>query len=266
MDEYDIDGVYLDGTAHPWHCGNRWHGCGYEGADGKWRKTYGIFAAREMMRRIYAIVKSRKPRGQVNVHNSTMMVIPSLGWATSTWDGEQFGSMDPGPHFEEVLPLDAFRAEFMGQQWGVPAEFLCYNRPYTYEQALAFTLLHDVLVRSSNMAIAGRLWRVMDEFGRKESRWLPYWENGSFVTTSPKGVHASVYSRGAQGAMIVVSNLGRKQVAATVQLQLRALSLAQTRLEAVDAMKDETIPLLGNRLELSLGPMGWRTIRVLPKK
>jgi len=136
MDELDIDGVYLDGTEYPWACANTQHGCGYERPDGTIGPTYSIFATREMMRRIYTIVRSRKPEGLVNVHNSTCMTTPTLAWATSTWDGEQFGGIEPGPHATEVLSLDAFRCEFMGRQWGVPAEFLCYNRPYSHSSTM----------------------------------------------------------------------------------------------------------------------------------
>ncbi len=34
MQEYDIDGVYLDGTSEPWGCRNAHHGCGYLKPDG----------------------------------------------------------------------------------------------------------------------------------------------------------------------------------------------------------------------------------------
>ena len=263
MDEYDVDGVYLDGTAHPWACANELHGCGYAGTGGKRYHTYGIFAAREMMRRIYAIVKARKPNGQINVHNSTMMVIPSLAWATSTWDGEQFGGIDRGPQFEELLPLDAFRAEFMGQQWGVPAEFLCYNRPYTQREALAFTLLHDVLVRSA--ADCPKLWRAMDAFGRPQATWLPYWENRDDVQTRPTAVKASLYTRGELGLMAVVSNLSNATVDARVTLALSRLGLAGRALQATDVLAGAPMELDADALALELGPMQWRLIHVEPR-
>ena len=264
MDEFDIDGVYLDGTAHAWACDNVHHGCGYVAADGKRHKAYGILAARQMMRRIYAIVKSRKPKGQVNVHNSTMMVIPSLGWATSTWDGEQFGGMVRGPHFDEVLPLDAFRTEFMGQQWGVPAEFLCYNRPYTQRESLAFTLLHDVLVR--NARDASKLWRAMDKFGRTQARWLPYWENAEYVQTHVPHVKASLYSRGKEGLMMVVSNLGRAEADVRVTLALDRLGLAGAALQAEDALSRKPVKIDRGGIGMRLKPMEWRLIHVAPKR
>lgn len=264
MDDYDIDGVYLDGTANPWLCDNEYHGCGYVDENGRRHGTYGIFAARRMMRRIYTIVKSRKPGGQVNVHNSTMMVIPSLGWATSSWDGEQFGGMARGPRFDEVLPLDAFRAEFMGRQWGVPAEFLCYNRPYTQREALAFTLLHDVLVRPYDVEFASKIWRAMETFGRKEAGWLPYWEHSKLVKTNPADVKVSLYLRSAKGLLMVVSNLGRAAHHVTVAVAARRLGLQPDALRMTDALTGESLPHAGPSLHLTLQPMEWRLVHVTP--
>ncbi|MBT3381890.1 MAG: hypothetical protein HN742_16890 [Lentisphaerae bacterium] len=262
IDEFGIDGVYLDGTAAPWACSNAHHGCGYTDSSGKRKPTYPIFATRAMMRRIYAIVKSRKPRGQVNVHNSTMMVIPTLAWATSTWDGEQFGSVDRGPHFEELLPLDAFRAEFTGQPWGVPAEFLCYDRPYTQSEALAFALLHDVLVRPKDVRLVSGIWSAMETFGRSEATWLPYWENEGVIKCTPPAVRASVYTRGAKGAMVVVSNLGSAPVEAQVSLDARALHLPTGERTVTDALNGRAIPMVDQVLTVPLQPLGWRLVHI----
>jgi hypothetical protein len=265
MDEYDIDGVYLDGTANPWACANVHHGCGYTRPDGTTGPTYGIFAAREMMRRIYTIVKTRKPNGLVNVHQSTCMTIPSVGWATSYWDGEQFGGIERGPFALEVLPLDAFRCEFMGHQWGVPAEFLCYERPYTYNQATAFTLLHDVLVRGSglgpNLERESLLWHIMDDFGREEAQWLPYWANGEYVTTAPDGVKVSIYSRGARGALLIVSNLSSAKADAQVRLSLGKLRLP-ARATARDMIAQEDVPLRDGVMTFAMEPLTYRVIAV----
>jgi len=259
MDEYDIDGVYLDGTEFPWGCANRHHGCGYEKPDGSIGVTYPFFATREMMRRIYTLVKTRKPYGQVNVHNSTCMTIMTLAWATSSWDGEQFGGIERGPSALEVLPLDAFRCEFMGRQWGVPAEFLCYNRPYTMHEALAFTLLHDVLVRDAPEE--PKLWQAMEDFGRKQARFLPYWDNADFVRTGPESIYASLYTRGVQGTMMVVANLGQEKQEATVSLNLRRLKLPPGA-RATDALSGDPLPLENGVLRLTLEPMDWRLVRV----
>lgn len=267
MDEFDMDGVYLDGTEVPWGCANLGHGCGYVGADGQLHPTYTFFETREMMKRIYAIVKSRKPDGQVNVHNSTCMTIPTLAWATSSWDGEQFGGIDRTEKTWplDVLPLDTFRCEFMGRQWGVPSELLCYGRPYTYEEALAISLPHDVLVRPGNVELASKIWIAAERFGRKQAKWLPYWDNAKFVTTSSPDVLASIYSRGAQGALVVVSNLGRTDLQATVTLNLRALGLPP-KVAIEDAIEGGTIATDSGAVSLPMRSLSFKILIVRPRQ
>ena len=264
IDEYGIDGVYLDGTEYPWPCSNRAHGCGYIRPDGSVASTYPIFAVRNLMRRIYTVVKKRRPEGQINVHNSTCMTIPTLEWATSYWDGEQFGSIEPGPHALEVLPLDAFRTEFMGHQWGVPAEFLCYDRPFTWQEAYAFTLLHDILIRSSNLderlELESQLWRLNDEFGRKEALWLPYWKNAEYVTVKPTGAYTSLYWHPKNGVLAVISNLTGQKTRVEVKFNLDKLNLSGKEISGQDALTGESIKVRDGKVQLVLPSMGWRLV------
>ncbi|OIO90677.1 MAG: hypothetical protein AUJ92_18320 [Armatimonadetes bacterium CG2_30_59_28] len=261
--KYDIDGVYLDGTEYPWACNNRAHGCGYVRPDGTVAPTFGIFAARGMVRRIYTLVKTAKPDGQVNCHNSTCMTIPSLGWATSSWDGEQFGSIPRGADVETLLPLDAFRCEFMGRQWGVPAEFLCYERPYSTHEALSFTLLHDVLVRGSGPGLVeeASLWRAMDDFGRKQATFLPYWSNADFARVSPAGCYVTLHSRPGKGVLCIVSNLGKVAAEAQVSLDLAKLKLSP-EVKATDALTGEAIPISKGAFAVQLKPFDYALVRV----
>lgn len=266
MDEFDIDGVYLDGTANPWGCANRAHGCGYERQDGTVGPTYTFFATRDMMRRIYTIVKTRKPDGLVNVHQSTCMTIPTLAWATSYWDGEQLGGIEVGPWALEVLPLDSFRCEFMGHQWGVPAELLCYGQPYSYEQATAISLPHDVLVRGSlggSLELESKLWHAMDDFGRREASWQPYWANEHLVTCEPAEVKVSLYVRHGRGCIAVVSNLGRRHCRADVRLRTAAMGLPSPT-AATDVLSAETIPVRDGRVTLELDPLAFRVLWLRP--
>ncbi|MCS7254853.1 MAG: DUF6067 family protein [Armatimonadetes bacterium] len=266
IDEFDVDGVYLDGTANPWGCANTGHGCGYIGRDGKLRQTYTFFETREMMKRIYAIVKTRKPNGLVNVHHSTCMTIPSVGWATSYWDGEQFGHIPRTPETFplKILPLDAFRAEFMGHNWGVPAELLCYGRPYTYSEALAISLLHDVLVRPGDLELASKIWKSAEDFGRKMAKWLPYWENEKYVSISEENVKCSIYNRQNKGALIVISNLGEKAADVEIKLNIDALKLPKN-LQAVDAISGQILPYDMGKLRLQIGSLNFNLLLLRPK-
>jgi hypothetical protein len=264
MDDFGVDGVYLDGTEYPFGCCNTEHGCGLIHADGSIAQTYPIFGVRSAMRRIYEVVRSRKPDGLVNVHNSTCMTIPTLGWATSYWDGEQFQGIGKGVDVNQLLPLDAFRAEFMGRQWGVPSEFLLAGKAFTFQEAWAFTLLHDVPVRPTaekeDLDLVAPIWRTMDDFGRGKAEWLPYWENAAYVKVTPGGYHASLYRHPKNGVLAVVSNLSGKDATASVGLNLRKLGLRGSTAEATDALTGASVKMADGRIRLKLPHLGWKLV------
>ena len=79
------------------------------------------------------------------------MVTPTLAFATSYWDGEHLQCLPRPKEPGTILPLDAFRCEFMGHNWGVPAELLHYpSGPLKRSEAMALAL-HDVPVRPGGM-------------------------------------------------------------------------------------------------------------------
>jgi hypothetical protein len=267
MDQYGIDGVYLDGTSEPWACSNPRHGCGYRRADGSIGPTYSIFATRAMMKRIYTIVKSHNPAGQVNVHQSSCMTTPTLAFATSYWDGEQFQGLKRRAAAGEVLPLDAFRCEFMGHNWGLPAELLWYGTgPLRRTEAMAMGLLHDVPVRpagAADVAEMARIWRARDELGAAQAAWLPYWENERYVQTGSIAVKASLHNRPGRGLIVVVCNMGSAPCTAPVQLNLEELK-QPANLAAVDVLTGRKIPVVAGKFEIALPALDYAMVRLEP--
>ena len=252
IDKYDIDGVYLDSTALPFPCSNTVHGCGYTRDDGTLAPTFDYRGPREMMRRLYTVVKSKKPNGQVNLHNSGYEVTPAVGWATSSWDGEHLTPLTKRQPIDELIPLDAFRAEFMGRQFGIPSEFLCYDLPYTFHESFTLTLLHDVLVRARGYAMNEeiRVFKAMDAFGRKQAQFQPYWSNGSLVSVKGSKAYCSLYVRKNQGVMCVVSSFakGKQDVAVKLNLQAMGLTKATT---ATNMMTGEKLKLQNGQFTLT---------------
>ena len=265
MDEFGIDGVYLDGTEFPAGCINTLHGCGSARPDGSIAKSYPIFGVRSAMRRIHNAVTSRNPEGQINVHNSTCMVMPTLGFGTSYWDGEQFQDVRGIDNAATQLPLDAFRAEFMGRQWGVPAEFLCYGQGFTFEQAWAITLIHDVPVRPMSrpgleeLELASRIWRLMNDFDRGKAEWLPYWSNAEYVRSDSPGIYVSLYRHPDNGVLAVVSNLNRERTTFALTVNWELLGMDHASVSIVDAL--ERSPA---RPDGALDPYGWRLLWCRP--
>jgi len=264
MDEFDFDGVYLDGTGYPWPCQNLQHGCGYFRPDESIGVTYPLFAVRNIMKRIYTVVKSRKPNGQINYHNSTCLTAPTVAWTTSCWDGEQFQDVKTGPCALDLIPLDSFRCEFMGKPFGVAAEFLCYGKPYTYEQISGVALLHDVPVRPfpetspGDLDVASKIWNAFDRFGKSESAWLPYWKNQKAVNVT-SGAYASLYVHPSNGVLAVVSNLTAKTVKTAVHFNLPGLKLPMA-VVARDGMTGQPIPIDRGTMALKLPSLGWKLV------
>jgi len=267
---YGYDGVYLDGTVEPWGCCNERHGCGYRAPDGTLKPTYPIFAVRRLMHGLAAAIHPY--RGLVNAHQSTCCVTPTLAFADSYWDGEQFGQGELSKAVLEQLPLATFRAEFMGRNFGVPAEYLVYERPpqWTFDAALAFTMLHDVRVRPGNVGEPlekmSPIWNVMTRFGVSEAEWHPYWETKPLATAQPESVKVSLYLRpGEKGrngrALFVVSNLSADQpVTATVAADFSRMGVkAKT---TTDALSGEALKCTGGRLTVPLQPMRMRLVWV----
>jgi hypothetical protein len=265
LDEIGHDGWYLDGPEWPQPCTNRHHGCGYVGPDGKLHPTYDIFATRDFMKRLYVLTRQRKPHGQLNIHNSTVLTMPTLAWGTSSWDGEQLDAIKPPVRILDSLPLDVFRTEFMGRQWGVPSEFLVYEgRPFHSQEMLAYTLLHGVLIRPSGVEDLSRtaaLWKVYDRFPFGQATMYPYWDADSPVRCEPQGVYATAYQRPKDGLLVFVSNLGEADAGARISLDLRRLKLPEP-LSAWDALSQSAIPLAGATLELPVGRYQYRVLRI----
>jgi hypothetical protein len=262
MDEYGVDGIYLDSTCSPWGCTNELHGCGYRRADGKLCPTYPVFAVRDTFKRLYTVVRQHKTDGVMDAHVYDCMNSSALAFSTSYWNGEQLGK---AAFFPDGLPLDRFRTEFMGINWGVPGDLLDYHLG-DYRQCCALSLLHDVLVRpvqGDPMALEASIWKAADDFGRKEARRLPYWSNAEYVKVAPADCYVSLYRHPTHGVLVVVSNLGKNATAATVTLDLKKLDLP-AKLTALDGLTRAPVTIHEGRIEQSLPSVGWAIIWVKP--
>jgi len=290
MDEYGDDGVYLDGTGvHMKNCQNMAHGCGYiarkettgshgtiafdqtdrgsSGKDGKIHPTYPVFADRELLKRMYTVVKTRRPDGVLDVH-SWYYNSAGLAYADILWSGEQWWHLrGKGVKYVSAeLSLDTFRAGFMGHQFGVPAEMLSYRLLGNNEknsQVAAISLLHDVPVRvrvqdTEYFDIMSRLWKARDEFDAKHAEKLFYWNNQDYVTVSPDKCYATLFKHATNGVWAFISNLDREAKTVSVQLDLAKLGLAGQKLEVFDVLTNKPVAMSNQgTLSVELGSEQW---------
>ena len=262
--EYELDGLYFDGTTEAWRCQNTAHDCGYKDEAGKVHHTYPLLATRQMMRRIADAVHKHRPDAILDVHMSGSLTLPTLAFCDSFWNGEQFENLKASDQFE--LPLHAFRTEFMGYAHGLDAEFLCYeNRPFTLSEAIALAWVHGVEVRPypGTLAQISPIWRAVDGFGTTSARWQPYW-SGSGVAAGDESIKASAYTRPGR-ALLFVSHLKRDSSNCTLRLDRQRLRLASGPLVAFDALTGAAVGIENDTLPLSFDGMTYRLIEVRDK-
>lgn len=255
MDTLDIDGVYLDSTNMPFACMNRRHGCEACRLDGTPVPVYPVFEVRETFRRLYAVVKARKADGIVDSHVFDCMNPGSLSFSTFYWNGEQLSEAAVP---SDSLPLDRFRTEFLGTNWGVPGDLLFYKLG-DFRKALAISLPHDVLVRSwqGDLLASQALWKLADDFGRREAQFTPYYRRASGLAGLPKDCIASVYRHPRHGALAIVSNPGRQETRMRLKPDWKSLGIARPG-PIVDGLTRARIPLIDGSLEVTLPAAGWQ--------
>lgn len=192
MDKYGVDGIYTDGFCIPWECANASHGCGYTDRDGVLHATYPIFAVRENAKKLYKEVKKRG--GIHDTHQSAMLLMPTLSFADSYYDGENLQSM----MIENIanLKLDTFRAEFMGTNVGLPCNLISYNNgDYTIRRTSGLSFIHNVFPRArtiDEVEFMSKVWKVIDDFRLEKAVWHPYWKQVE-VKSSDEHCYASYY-------------------------------------------------------------------------
>lgn len=270
--KFRVDGLYLDGTAYPYACINRLHGCGYVARDGTIKPTYPIFATRDFMKRMNVIF-AQEPGGIVVVHNSSGIPIPTIAFATSTYPGEHLGAFTRGRHILEYLPLDVFRTEFMGRNWGVPVHLICPAPNITNEEMMSVSLLHDSSVwptlppfSPGSLEEISAIWRIFDMFGADDAEWFPYWRNQEYLDTShPDHIKVSFFRRKDKGLLMVVSNLGNEDLdRAWVRLNVSKLRLPRLTKGTMwkYSLPGEPVVIGRGRIELSLPKWTPRMIMV----
>ncbi|MGC9318786.1 MAG: glycoside hydrolase domain-containing protein [Armatimonadota bacterium] len=266
MDRYHTEGVYLDGTSHPFPCRNELHGCGFTRRDGTVGSTYPVFACRLLMKRLYSVVTARRPDGLVDAHTSGCYNLPALAFATDYWNGEHLPRSD---HVLDAVPLDVFRAEFMGRNLGIPADFL-YYRLGGYRRCLGLSMLHDVPTRAENLAdleLLSEVWRVREEFGcdgpGAEAQFVGYWELGGLASAEPEGAYVSLWRHSDNGLLALFDNLGREDTTVEVAFDLDALGIAEA--SAADAISGEPLKMQEGAVSLQLASQDWRLVWLRPE-
>jgi hypothetical protein len=263
---YNFDGVYLDGNPIPRGSTNPQGGLGYRASDGSLRPTFAIFAYRDFFRRLY---ETLHPMGKrIDAHQSSCVATADLAFVDSYWDGEAIGAAaneeDMAKDPLRLFSPAAFRAEFMGRNFGIPPELIRYS-PSEAKTWMGISMLHDVLVRPTNppeLAYISPIWKALGEFGVSQADWHPYWDNGNLVKADTGDVKISFYRRVADNSarlLLVVTNFSREQIETSVTLSEQAIGSIHDTTDALTRKELEHSP---HMVRIPLAGSEWRLVRV----
>lgn len=211
IEEFDSDGFYLDNSI-PHVCRNMRHPAEHH-------NRRHIFAARELMKRFYAVTKQNDPNNVMVCHMSSRPCLPLLSFCDAIVDGEQYGylldeSFDG--HYMPITPLDRVRAELVAWPWGlVPFYLPCNRGPNPWDEDLMRELMGLLLPHGVRFWMSGhlksmtRVLDVVDGFRPDQATFLPYWSVPVWrLMAEQKRVVVSAYQRDDE-TLLLVTNLGK---------------------------------------------------------
>ncbi|NOY80194.1 MAG: hypothetical protein GXP31_04225 [Kiritimatiellaeota bacterium] len=253
-EKLDFDGVYYD-VSRPPSCSNRVHGCGFLDEDGRWQPEYQLLATRELQKRLWIMLHEQMGGKLVSHHMSGNLYTVTQAFDDLIIDGENYTSMLKDTYYD-LLPLDTFRAEYMGRQWGLTSIFLPeFSRAQLTPKAkklwespaklpavrhlAGMIFLHDSLPwpAFSDLSPYYTIWAAQDALGWGDDvDFIPYWENAAVLDPLPADIAASVYRRDGR-ALLVLFNNTNAEVRVPLRLHPDQLGAPVSRLKDFESGK-----------------------------
>lgn len=164
---------------------------------------YSFLAQRELYRRSYIMMKKLNPDSFIIAHMSGHVVPTTLAYVDAYLTGEQTRGKVKN-YYLEVLPLDFFRTEFCGRQFGIESLFLPQvdakiqkDNPEKFDQitreAIMYCLLHDVTcwAWSINMKLVTATFDQIAKEGIANAEFIRYDDKNAPLAGLPDNVFAS---------------------------------------------------------------------------
>jgi hypothetical protein len=251
-EEYGIDGYYIDNMV-PMQCDNHEHGCGYRLPDGRIQPSFPMFGTREYFLRSRAAFLEQRPNSTIVIHMTNCMVLPWVGPADLTYDGEHHVIYpEMNKTFMDFWSLERMRVDFPGQ-WGVPVDFMHEYQGrwaaadlYRVKRAyFATVMLHDALPYGNNNGHARNLIAQRRDFGISEDdvQFLAYWDETG-LKAQGDDIKLAGWQRPGK-LLLLVANFGEAQTA-QVKLDLGKLGWKGATLAVSDPEQGQTLTVFGH--------------------
>ena len=206
--EYGLKGIYTDGVYSG--CKNPAHPCGYIDRDGNRKPEAQIFAARELLKRIYVLLREQSPEQTYWMNSSNSILPPIYAFNDLYLNGEycNAGRMKVTDYYSKVLSPDRIAAEYMGSQWGVAQYMLSMlagdyaKLPGPQRDLLALTMPHDV------QAMGSATTSLLRKFNAGDSQFTGYWRKDKAIGCEDPEILVSYYLHDNKNKVLaIVSNL-----------------------------------------------------------
>lgn len=267
IDQFGITSLYHDNT-QPYSDYSLLNGIGYI-RNGIPQKAYPILGYRALSRRMYSVLKSYPGQTFTMAHMSSKLTIPILAYEDAYLDGEQFGGVVID-NYLDVLTLDAFRAEFVGKQWGLIPIFLPeFRQPYIdrvepTRGLMALLMLHDVLIwpQWCNVSVVNEALAALDKFEYANADFIPYYAAKPGATTSIPNVYISAYSKNEGSSLLIIGNLGRDRKQGFVTLDSTIFKPDKHVL--LSWPDNQKIESNGNSMNIDMDGLSYKMVAVRP--
>jgi hypothetical protein len=258
LDDLGFKSAYTDGLVGTYPCQNTHHGCGYVDEQGVLHSTYPVFAVREMMKRMYRVIKTNDPKGIITNHQSFNTSIASLSFSDVYYSGEH-------EVYEDLLK---FRVRWQGKHLGFWPILLGGSAHIYDEKYAAWCLVNGVSVlpnglfdRNDDFRKWANLWQTYDKFGYRQMQWIPYYEvETDLAKASNANVKTSLYLKSGEKAVLVVGNLSDKVSETIVNLDLKKMQLKGV--SAKNLLDERSEKIADGKLKLRLRPNSFLLVEV----
>ena len=263
VDEVGFDGLYFDISGlrpMDFEAG----GTGYR-REGRLIPTYPILAKREIMKRMYVMLKQRQPEGFLMIHCSGQAVLPFMGFADIRAMGEDLSMrLSNTPDYRTVVSEAGWRAIQSGHAYGFSNVLLPMLKgheddPVPMEQAMGLVLLYgmDIWPGYGHKASQSAMRKACDQFGLVGAEYVPFWEEDLPIQASEARARVSLY-RQPDRTMVVVTNESYQAIHTTLTVDHDALGLPAGA-PWTDLLADEPVDPDAPR---EIGPGGYCLIRI----
>lgn len=285
MNEMNIKNLYFD-LGVPRECYNKEHGCGWTDEKGELHETYNISGTRELVKRIYTLLKKRNPDAMLMNHMTEEPIMPVLSFCDFTADGENYcQEIAEKESYFDVFTPEVFRAAYMSRQWGYVSTFIpqfergsidyrkdrvkFWKTPEAQKAInhfIGYILIHDAIAWPNFGVKLDKIWKIEEQFGWDNNvKFIPYWDK-----TNPAKLKSpindrtlvSAYTKPEKAMLVILNDTDKNE---NVSISVDMAKLVQSpkgKLTLKNPLSNEIFEVKNGEINISLEARSFKIIYI----